>query len=131
MGGAGRAVVALVAAVVVGAGIWWLRGETMSTHVPVDGDSRLAVVVDVDRHRAEAGHTLAEMVQAKVLTCRLEVRRADIVEQPEPVGEGRFRVVLQPSLDDTDQTQFEGCLEDWNVDHVLVDVVSMAELPGA
>lgn len=131
MGGAGRAVVALLAAVVVGAGTWWLRGETMSTHVDIDPDSRLAVVVDVDRHRAEAGHTLAEMVQATVLTCRLEVRRADIVEPPEPVAEGRFRVVLQPSLDDADQVQLEGCLEDWKVDHLLVDVVSMTELPGA
>jgi hypothetical protein len=35
--------------------------------------------------------------------------------------------VLRPSLDDSDRRQFQGCLDDWRVDGVLLDVESMVD----
>lgn len=125
-----RVLVGFVALAVIGSSTSWLRGETMSTHRAVADDSRMRLVVDAAQHRAEPGHTLREMVAAKVAICRLEVRRADVVEGPveDEALPNRFGLVLQPALDDTDRTQFRGCLEDWNVDQLIVDVVTMTQL---
>lgn len=128
MGTPVRVVVALVVLALVGGGVWQLRSATMSTHVDVDPDSRLAVAIDAESHMSETGQSLQEMVTAKVAMCRLEVRAADPVGPPEAGADGRFRFVLQPSLDDTDRVQFRGCLEDWNVDHLLLDVVEMRDV---
>ena len=67
---------------------------------------------------------LPEMVEALLLTCRLEVT-SDLAGPIRDDGDGRFRVTLAPALDQTDRRQFRGCLEDWTIDHLLVDVVSL------
>jgi hypothetical protein len=36
---------------------------------------------------------------------------------------GTFRAVLAPALDETNERQFRGCLEDWTMDQLLVDVL--------
>jgi hypothetical protein len=115
------AVVALVAAVLL------LRDATLSTHQPVDPDSQIELVLHVSTRGGEAGQTLAEMAEAQVLTCRLEVN-SDPVTPLEDLGDGRFRVVLEPSMDTTDQRQFRGCLEDWTIDHVRSDVERLVEI---
>ena len=115
------AVVALVAAVLL------LRDATLSTHQPVDPDSQIELVLHVSTRGGEAGQTLAEMAEAQVLTCRLEVN-SDPVTPLEDLGDGRFRVVLAPSMDKTDQRQFRGCLEDWTIDHVRSDVERLVEI---
>jgi hypothetical protein len=33
--------------------------------------------------------------------------------------------VLQPALDETNRKQLRGCLEDWTIDSVRADVVSL------
>ena len=121
----GLAVVALLAG-----GVWQLRSSTLSTHVVKDPGSRLAVTVDAESNQSEPGQTLLEMVTAKVSVCRLEVSTADPTGPLQTGPDGRFRFVLQPSLDDTDRVQFRGCIEDWNVDHLLVDVIEMREVTG-
>jgi hypothetical protein len=123
-----RAVVALVVLALLAGGVWQLRSATMSTHVPVDPASQLAVTLAAESNQSETGQSLLEMVTAKVAMCRLEVRSSDPTGPLEPGPEGRFRFVLQPSLDDTDRIQFRGCLEDWNVDHVVLDVIEMREV---
>jgi hypothetical protein len=123
-----RVVVALVVLALLGGGVWQLRSATMSTHVAVDPATRLAVTLDAESHMSETGQSLREMVTAKVAMCRLEVRTADLVGPPDASADGRFRFVLQPTLDDTDRVQFRGCLEDWNVDHLLLDVVEMSDV---
>jgi hypothetical protein len=128
MGTPVRVVVAPVVLALLGGGVWQLRSATMSTHVPIDPASRLAVTVDAESNQSETGQSLLEMVTAKVAMCRLEVRTSDPTGPLEPGPDGRFRFVLQPSLDDTDRVQFRGCLEDWNVDHLLLDVVEMREV---
>lgn len=126
-----RPIAALFAVALVVTGVWYLRDATMSTHTVQDPESRLALVVEADTHGAEPGQSLREYTYAKILSCRTEVGRSDPVDALKSVGdtEGRFRIVLQPSLDDTNRTQFRGCLEDWNLDHVQIDVISMEHLP--
>lgn len=66
--------------------------------------------------------SLLSQTEAIVALCELEVG----AEQTGPVsslGEDRFRFVLQPSLDETDEVQFAGCVEDWKIDSMLVDIV--------
>ena len=130
MSGVARIGGLLVLVALLAAGVWQLRGATMSTHVPVDPSSQLAVTIDADSHRSETGQDLLEMASALVSVCRLEVRSSDPVGPLQVVGDDgtRFRFVLQPSLDDTDRKQFRGCMEDWNVDHLLVDVRDMREV---
>lgn len=120
--------VAAVAALLVGTtGILALRDATLSTHQAVRADSRIELVIRVRPHGAERGQTLTETTEALVLVCRLEVS-SDPVGPIEDLGEGRFRAVLQPSMDTSDRRQFRGCLEDWNVDHVRIDVEHLAEI---
>ena len=104
-----------------------MREATLSTHQPVPPDSRIEVVMHARIKNAEAGQTMAEMVEAHVLSCRLEVA-SDVVGPIEDQGDGRFRAVLTPSMDETNRRQFRGCLEDWAQDQLLVGVVSLEPL---
>jgi hypothetical protein len=105
-----------------------LREATLSTHERVAGGSTVELVVEASEHGGEGGQTLAEMVEAQVGTCRLEVT-SDVVGEIEDQGDGRFRATLAPALDETNRRQFRGCLEDWVIDHVRLDVVRLA-VPG-
>jgi hypothetical protein len=121
-----RAVAAVVAVVVLGIGILALRDATLSTHQAVAPDSRIELIVRVASNNSEHGQTLDEIAQALVITCRLEVN-----SDPGPIEQldgRRFRVILRPSMDDTDQRQFRGCIEDWTIDHVRADVERLAPL---
>ena len=124
---AARIVLGLVGLAVGAFAVVALREATLSTHHPVDPDSRVEVVVSARSEGAERGQSLAELVEALVLTCRLEVT-SDLEGPVEPLGEGRFRVVLVPTLDETNRRQFRGCVEDWTIDQVRADVVSLTEL---
>ena len=106
-----------------------LREATLSTHQPVAPGSRIELVVAAKAKGGEPTQSLAEMTEAQLLSCRLEVN-SDLVGPLEGVGPGRFRAVLSPSLDDTDRRQFRGCLENWIIDHVQLDVVHLADDPG-
>jgi hypothetical protein len=120
----------LVAAVAVGlaaVGILALRDATISTHQAVTPESRTELVLRVRSHGGEAGQTLAEMAEAIILSCRLEVH-SDLAEPIQDLGGGRFRAVLRPSLDASDRRQLRGCLEDWSIDHVRADVSVLGSL---
>lgn len=117
-----------VAAWVVGlalcaGGLHELQEATQSRHQRADPDSRVELVVQASSHRAEAGQSLQEMVEALLVTCRLEVT-ADIDLPVRAEGDGRFRAVVQPDLDRTDRRQLRGCIEDWTIDQLRVDVVA-------
>jgi hypothetical protein len=120
-------VVAVVAT--LGVGVHLLREATQSTHYRTSPDSRLEVVVEARSNRAEPTQTLEELTLAHLSMCRLEVA-ADLDGglRTLPDRTDRFAVVLAPALDSTDRKQFQGCVEDWNVDHHLVRVVSMREV---
>lgn len=103
-----------------------LREATLSTHERVDA-RQTGLLLSAETKGGEENQTLSEMVQAQVLTCRLEVE-SDLTGPIERVGEGRYRAVLEPALDDTNQRQFRGCLEDWVIDHVKIDVEQLTNI---
>jgi len=110
----------VVGALAVGA----LREATLSTHEPIAPDSEVELVVSADTRGGEPGQTLVEMVDAQLRTCRLEVN-SDVIGEVEALGDGRFRAVLAPAMDETNRRQFRGCVEDWHIDHVTLSVVSL------
>lgn len=119
-----------VAAMVFGVGVWALRSATMTVHDEVPPTSRTVVVVDAAVRQADAGHGVQEMAWAKAVMCRTEIRRSELVGGLEPAGPpaDRFRMVLEPGLSEADRTQLRGCLEDWNLDHVQVDVIRIDDV---
>ena len=124
----GRALLGSVLVVVVLGGVHLLREATMSTHYATGSDTRLVVVVEASSNRAEPGTTIDELAEAQVSTCILEVSANRDGEVERVAGSaGRFSVTLRPSLDSTDRKQYEGCLEDWSVDHLRLRVVSMTD----
>jgi hypothetical protein len=107
-------------------GVLALREATLSTHEEVDArETRL--VVSGQTKGGEENQTLSEMVEAQVLTCRLEVE-SDLSGPLERLGDDRFRAVLVPALDDSNRRQFRGCLEDWFIDHVQLDVEELTQI---
>jgi hypothetical protein len=85
------------------------------------------VVVSARSEGAERGQTLPELVQALLLMCRLEVP-ADLTSPIRDDGDGQFRVTLAPALDQTDRRQLRGCIEDWTIDQLMVNVVSFEDI---
>jgi hypothetical protein len=134
----GRSVLGVIGLAVGIAGVLALREATLSTHERVPPGSQTVVVVESETGDAERGQTVLEMTQALLLTCRLEVT-SDIVGELEVLStegdpslgedqEGTFRAVLQPALDETNERQFRGCVEDWTIDQLLVDVLRIERI---
>lgn len=104
-----------------------LREATLSTHQPVAEGSRTRLVLEAETEGGEAGQSVDEMIEAVVLACRLEVS-SDLATPMEAMGDGLFAAELTPALDQTNERQLRGCLEDWSIDHLLVDVISVEHL---
>jgi hypothetical protein len=100
-----------------------LRSATLSTHEQIDA-RQTVLVVSARTQGGEPGQSLAEMVEAQLLTCRLEVT-SDIVGPIEALGDGQFRAVLEPAMDRTNRRQFRGCVEDFITDHLQIDVLEL------
>jgi hypothetical protein len=104
-------------------GILYLRGATLSTHEAVAA-AQTELLLSADTHAGESNQTLPEMVEAQLLACRLEVT-SDVEGPIEELEDGHFRAVLVPALDETNRRQFRGCMEDWLIDGVRINVVEM------
>src|SRR5262245_31498077 len=105
-----------------------LREATLSTHQPVAQNSQSELIIDARARGAETTQSLEEIVEAQVQACRLEVN-SDVVGEITSDGDGHYRAVLRPAMDETNRRQFRGCLEDWLIDHVRLDVVTLQNLP--
>ena len=113
-----------IAGIVVGVlAVGALREATLSTHDHVPRSTQATVVLQAETKGGEPGQTLDEMVEALLLSCRLEVGQSDLVDQ-RAEGGGRYVAVYEPGMDETNARQLRGCLEDWSVDHVRIDVVA-------
>jgi hypothetical protein len=108
-------------------GVLAMREATLSTHEPVSTARETELVVSAKTKGGEQHQTLPEMVEAQLRTCRLEVT-SDLAGPIESLGDGRFRAVLAPAMDETNRRQFRGCVEDWVIDHVRIDVVELSNL---
>lgn len=107
-------------------GVLALREATLSTHKDVAArETRL--VLSGETKGGEEHQTLSEMVEAQVLSCRLEVE-SDLARPIERLGDSRYRAVLVPALDDSNRRQFRGCLEDWVIDGVQLDVERLDQI---
>jgi len=104
-------------------GVLALREATLSTHQRAAGRG-VEVVLFAETKGGEHNQTLDEMVEAQLMSCRLEVT-SDFEGPIEPLGNGRYRAMLAPALDQTNKRQFRGCVEDWVIDHVRIDVLSL------
>jgi len=104
-----------------------LREATLSTHEPVTGEE-MELVVSANTKGGEQNQTLIEMVEAQLQTCRLEVT-SDLAGPIQPLGDGRFRAVLTPAMDETNRRQFRGCVEDFMIDHVQINVIQLTSTP--
>jgi hypothetical protein len=105
-----------------------LREATLSTHQSVPLDSQTELIITASARGAETTQSLQEIVEAQVQACRLEVN-SDVVGEVADQGDGHYRAILRPSMDETNRRQFRGCLEDWLIDHVRLDVVTLQDLP--
>ena len=117
-------------AVGVGFAVQWAVDETLTRHTPVDPGSHLIVVVRAERHDA-AEHGEADLVEAVMDLCQLEVGGS--VEEGDAVALGRdlgTGSCSRPSLDEADQRQLRGCVEDLRIDHFLATVEEMAHGAG-
>jgi hypothetical protein len=129
-----QALVAL-AVVALAVGVIWLREETESTHYPTHPDSTTTIVVDADTNRTEPFQMARDMTAAQLRFCGHEVNSESIGDVASvPDDPTRFQVVLRPALDETDRVQYEGCVEDWLLDHLRLRIVSYERngpfLPG-
>lgn len=121
---AAKVVLAIVGLAIGVSGVLAMREATLSTHQHVEPDSEAVVLLQAETKGAEPGQTRSEAVEALLLTCRLEVGMSNLVAGAD-LGDGRYRAVFRPGMDQTNQRQLRGCLEDWAVDHLRVDVLSI------
>ena len=120
----GRLALAAVGLLVGAVAVLALKEATLSTHARVTDASHTVVVLRASVHGEEHRQTLDETVEAILIACRLEVT-SDVVGDPHALGGGVFRASLAPALDETNRRQLRGCLEDWTLDHLKVDVLSL------
>jgi hypothetical protein len=123
----GRVVLGAIGLAVGVVAVLALREATLSTHEPVTGDE-MELVVSARTEGGEQNQTLPEMVEAQLQACRLEVT-SDLAGPIEPLGDGRFRAVLTPAMDETNRRQFRGCVEDFMIDHVQINVIQLTVAP--
>ncbi len=120
----GQVVMAVIGLVVGAIGVLALREATLSTHRKVTEAKRTTIVIEAEVKGTEHNQTLDETVEAILVACRLEVS-SDLEAEPRPLGDGIYEATLVPALDESNRRQFRGCLEDWTLDHLLVDVLSV------
>ncbi len=126
-----RLLLAMLGLVAAGLAVVQMAELTMTRHEPVDPSSRLAVLVEADT-KGYTGFSQLQMTRSLFLACRLEVNANVVSEAFEVVGPGTFRFVLQPALDEADERQLHGCLEDARIDQLQLEVVAMERIaPGA
>lgn len=119
----GRILLGLVGLAIGIVGVLALREATLSTHEEVTA-RETELVVSARTEGGEKSQRLPEMVEAQLLTCRLEVA-SDYAGPIERLGDSRFRAVLVPALDETNKRQFRGCVEDFIIDHLQINVLEL------
>ena len=122
----------VVALVVAGALLVGELGDlTQSRPDPVRDGAVTELVLEVDVDRFGPGRDAA--AGALWAVCAAQTRsRAGGDGRPEPVGDGRYRLVLAPAVGHHERRKLVGCLEDLTIDRVLGDVTGFRtfEPPG-
>ena len=121
-----RGITAAVAALAVVVAIAVLRERTMTRHEPGVPGTATEVVIHADTRNAVPSASTTELARALFLTCRLEVEAEPLTDLERQAGPtSRYRTVLAPALDEFDERQLHGCLEDARINHLQVEVVRL------
>ena len=127
-----RTVAGVVAAVVVVVGVVLLREQTMTRHQPGVPGTATEVIVTASSRNNEPAATVTELTQALVSTCRLEVDAEPISDLERLSSEDhRYRIMLAPALDEFDERQLHGCLEDARINHFQLKVTQLRGISTA
>jgi hypothetical protein len=118
--------VPVVAAAVVAVSVIALREAAMSVHEETEAGSRTEIVLRGSSNSDDM--PLEQRVQALFQVCQLEVHSVLEPDGFRRVDGDEFSFVVAPALDDSDERQLHGCLEDAVVDHVQARVLEMRVL---
>lgn len=116
----------LVVIALVG-GVFAVREATESRHPPTAPTSRTVIDMAASTN-LDGGPSLRELVDAASTTCRMEIGARPVGPAAVPIAGDRYRIVLAPALDGTEELQYRGCLQDWQIDHLMIDVVTIRRL---
>ncbi|HEV2071765.1 MAG TPA: hypothetical protein VGR26_18425 [Acidimicrobiales bacterium] len=119
-----RALLSVLGLIAAGLGVVQMAEYTMTRHEPVPPDSRMAVVVEAHT-KGHSPYSRLQMTRSLFLACRLQVNTTVVEDNFRTVAPDTFRFVLEPTLDDSDQRQLRGCLEDARIDQLQLDVRSI------
>ena len=98
-----------------------LADATQSRPDRVRADEVTELVVDVDVDRFNPGEAAA--ADALWAVCAAQTRsRPTTADGPEPLGDGRYRLILTPAVGEHDERKLVGCLEDLTIERVRGDV---------
>lgn len=124
-----RAIVGIVVAAVVVAGVYAPRANTMSREQAApDSDARLVVDFTVETKLLPT-HELPGIASSIFNACRLQAE-AGVQKSVSQIGPHRFRATLTPAPNETDRAQLAGCLSDLTLAHTLSGGVQMQVIPA-
>ncbi|HEX6238318.1 MAG TPA: hypothetical protein VFZ68_14055 [Acidimicrobiales bacterium] len=118
-----RRALALTAALACALGIFLVREATISRHAPTDPASHTDVVVRA-RARSDAVD-LPAATEALVGICLFEARTRQVDRTVSQLDEQTWSFRIRPALDEGDERQLHGCLEDARVDHYQAEVLDI------
>ncbi len=124
------AIALLVMGLVVVA-VRWAVDNTLTRHAEVEPGSSLLVTIHGER-QSSAEHDEAELVEAVVAICQLEVGGKVDPDSLRLVDDDAdlYQVEFTPSLDTSDRRQLKGCIQDVRIDHFKASIVSMEDRAG-
>jgi hypothetical protein len=119
---------AVLLVALVALGVRWAVDNTLSRHTDDVPGSTMVLTLRGERQSA-AEHDEAELVEAVVAMCQLEVGGAADPDSLRLVDDDRdlYEVVFTPALDDSDRRQLKGCVQDLRIDHFRATVVAMEQ----
>ena len=119
-----KALVVVVALAVAGFVVIGELGDlTQSRPDLVRDDAATELLLSVEEERFGTGEAGAAAALWAVCSAQTRSRVSDDGEL-QPLGDGRYRLVLTPAVGHHEQRKLVGCLEDLTVDRVVGDVES-------
>jgi hypothetical protein len=117
-----RIVIVLVLLVVAVLGVDVLGDLTQSRPDSVQDGTATELVMSVEEDRFRPGQDAA--AHALWSVCAAQTRSQPVGTGIEPVGDGQYRVVLEPAVGHHEELKLVGCLEDLTIDRVVGNVES-------
>lgn len=115
--------------VAVGLGVVKMAELTMTRNEPVPADSRMAIVVEAQT-KGQTYYSRLQMTRSLFMICRLQADTTVLDDDFRVLEPNSFRFLIEPALDESDQRQLHGCLEDARIDQLQVEVVAIERVPG-